>query len=360
MLGVGLTPPGPKPPGPPMRTAVHTLVITVLTVGLLALFLRNADLSQVWTAMRRVGWTAPVLSMALVFVSYVLRARRWQYMLAPLGGARLAPAVATTIIGFAASFILPARAGEFIRPWLLARKEGLRPTAVFATIVLERVLDLVVVVASLSAYLLVMGPGMAALDPRVYAMVRLGGVGSAVVAVIAVVLLVVLASHPERIGTLIRSAERVLPPRLAHAVADLAHTFGEGLAVVRQPARLGGTIGWSFVLWAVIAFQIWVVTRAFGIALPPSGSILVMAMLVVGVAVPTPGAVGGYHAAYGLAVTTFFGAAQDPAVAAAFVLHASGFVPTTLVGIWLMAQEGLSLGGLRSMAATAKAEETHA
>jgi uncharacterized protein (TIRG00374 family) len=357
---LGRRAPRDPPAAQPMRTAVHTAVVVALTVGLVALVLRNVDLAEVWGAMRQVDGLVPLAAVGLVFLSYVLRARRWQYLLAPLGGAHFVPAFRTTVIGFAASFLLPARAGEFLRPWLLARHEGLRPTAVFATIIFERILDLVVVVAALAAYLLLLDPGLARLDPGVYAMVRLGGAGSAAAAAVALVVIFVLAAHPERIAGLVRSAERVLPARIAHAVADAARTFSEGLAVVRQPARLAGALAWSIPLWGTIAFEIWLVSRGFGIPLPPSGTLLVMAMLVVGVAVPTPGAVGGFHAAYTLAVTTFFGATKEPAVAAAIVLHAVGFAPTTLVGIWMMARDGMSLGRLRTIAATAQAEETHA
>ena len=56
--------------------------------------------------------------------------------------------------------------------------------------------------------------------------------------------------------------------------------------------------------------------------MPFTGSFLIMALLVVGVAVPTPGAVGGFHAAFRLGATTFFGAPDDAAVGAAIVLHA--------------------------------------
>ena len=84
-----------------------------------------------------------------------------------------------------------------------------------------------------------------------------------------------------------------------------------------------------------------------------------MALLVVGVAVPTPGAVGGFHEAYRIGATAFFGADNDHAVGAAIVLHAVGFVPTLVVGAWLMARDGLSFAGLGAEAAKAKDEEMH-
>ena len=80
-----------------------------------------------------------------------------------------------------------------------------------------------------------------------------------------------------------------------------------------------------------------------------------VAVLVVGVAVPTPGAIGGFHAAYEFAVQTFFAAPPDRAVGAAFVLHAISFVPVTILGIVFMVREGLTLASAREIAASANA-----
>ena len=71
----------------------------------------------------------------------------------------------------------------------------------------------------------------------------------------------------------------------------------------------------------------------------------------VGVAVPTPGQVGGFHTMYRIAVVTFFGVPETTAVGAAIVLHAVSFVPVTLLGLAFMAREGLSLGRMRALAA---------
>jgi len=77
---------------------------------------------------------------------------------------------------------------------------------------------------------------------------------------------------------------------------------------------------------------------------------------VIGVAVPTPGGVGSYHAAYRWGVTTFFGAQNDQAVAGAIVTHAISFVPVVLLGLLFMAQDGLSVRRLKDIAGTAKDE----
>jgi uncharacterized membrane protein YbhN (UPF0104 family) len=77
-----------------------------------------------------------------------------------------------------------------------------------------------------------------------------------------------------------------------------------------------------------------------------------MALLVVGVAVPTPGQVGGFHVAYQVAVQTFFGAPDDRAIGAAIVLHALSFLPVTLVGAVFMAREGLTFQSAQTLASS--------
>jgi uncharacterized membrane protein YbhN (UPF0104 family) len=82
-----------------------------------------------------------------------------------------------------------------------------------------------------------------------------------------------------------------------------------------------------------------------------------MALLVIGVAVPTPGAVGGFHYFYRLGAVTFYGAPNDRAVGAAIVLHAVSFVPVAIVGLIFLAQDGLSLASVGRLARSRGAEE---
>ena len=333
-----------------MTARVRTPLILLLTIGLFAFFLRNADLAGVWAEVRHADAALIGLATALTFSTYVLRAWRWQYLLRPLGTARFGQALRATIIGFAASFLLPARAGEIIRPYLLARRERLSVTATFATVVLERLLDLVTVLLLFGALLLFFDPGLAAADPRTFAAVRVGAMAAAVAALAGLAVLTALAGHPDRLERGAGRLARWLPARFAAALARLVGRFVEGMAVLRRPAELVRALAISVPLWLSIAAGIWLTARAFQITFPYTGSFLVVVLLVVGVAVPTPGAIGGFHAAFRIAVTGFFGASEEQAVGAALVLHAVSFVPVTLVGIALMAHEGLTLGGMQRMA----------
>lgn len=332
---------------------MRTTLASVLAVALLVWFLRHANLGDVWHQVQqaRVGFV--LLGAAFMAVTYWVRAYRWQVLLAPLGPTRFRTAFRTTVIGFAALSLLPARAGDLLRPYLLARQEGLSPPATFATIVLERVLDLVAVLACLAVFVWGFSEH-ATMSPVLRRSIELSSVVAGAAAVALLAMTWVLASHPERIGTIVFSVTRVLPRRLGVRLARLARTFSGGFAVARQPRSLVAAMIWSIPLWLALAGEVWAITTAFGIEMSFVGSFLLQALLVIGVAVPTPGAVGSYHEAYRIGVTTFFGARNDAAVAAAIVVHAVAFIPVAVMGIFFMTQDGLSVGTLQALAGDAR------
>jgi glycosyltransferase 2 family protein len=340
-----------------MRSRLRAVLVLALTFGLLAYFLRGVDLREVWTRTRHADGRLLALAVGVTLMTYALRALRWRYLLAPIGPTHYATAFRTTVIGFAANFLLPARPGEVLRPYLLARRENLPPTACFATIILERLLDLVTVLLLFGAFVLLVDPASLSGDPAMYARVKTGGLLAAAASIAGLVVFFLLAGHPERLGAWALRIERVLPAKLAHLVARLVESFAEGLAVMRRPRHLAGSLALSFPLWLSIALGIYVTSHAFDMTFSYLGSFLVMTLLVVGVAVPTPGQVGGFHTAYRIAVTTFFGVPNPTAVGAAIVLHAISFVPVTLLGLVFMAREGLSFGRMRAMATDEKPKE---
>jgi len=340
-----------------MRSWLRTALVAVLGLGLVTLFLWNANLHDVWRAVTRARMELVALAVGVTGLTYLLRAIRWQFLLRPVGHVRLANAFRTTVIGFAANTVLPARAGEVLRPWLLARKEGLSATSAFATVILERVLDTVTVLVLFAVFLLVADQQATSGDPAALSRLKVGGAGAAAVSVAVLVVMFVLAGHPGTLSRIEALFHAVLPARLAAMADRFTRTFADGLAIVRQPVRLAGALLLSVPLWLSIAGGIFLVTRAFSIEMPYIGAFLLMALLVVGVAVPTPGAVGGFHYFYRLGATAFFGATNDRAIGAAIVLHAVSFGPVTLAGLLFLAQEGLSLSGVTTLVRSSRAED---
>ncbi len=336
---------------------IRTAAVSVLAIALLAWFLRGANLGDVWTHVRSARVSLLLLALVFVAATFWFRTWRWQQLLAPIGPTRFRIVFRAGVIGFAALTILPARVGDILRPYLVARQEGLTFTSTFATIIMERVLDLIAVLALMSLY--VWGfADTSGWNPKLRTSIEVSAAVGGAAAAFLLVIMWVLASHPERVETLVHLTDRVLPRRVALRLGSLARTFSAGFAVAREPRGFLMALFWSFPLWVVIAAETWAVTRAFGIDLPFTGTFLLQLLLVGGVAVPTPGGVGSYHEAYRIGVTAFFGAPNDLAVAAAIVVHAISFLPVLLVGIVFMVQDGLSFGNLKSLAGTARDQKS--
>ena len=333
-----------------MRTHIRTAVVLALAAALVVLFLRNVDFWHVATeiAHARLGWLA--LSLATMLVNLAIRSLRWQYLLEPLGRASFGNAFRATAVGFAASSILPARAGEVIRPYFLARHENMTATGAFATIILERVLDVLTVLVLLASFIFVFDRGVGQANPTAWLAVKWAGVTAAGGALAALVVMFVLAGDPERLGRAMIRLEQIVPSALAGLIARVAEKFARGLGAVRRPGRLLVALLWSFPLWLSIAAGMWSVAVAFRLAVPFTGSFLLIALLVIGVAVHTPGAIGGFHEAFRLGTTMFFGAQEDAAVGAAIVAHVFSIGPSLLLGLFFAAQTGLNLSGMRRLA----------
>ena len=312
-----------------MRSHLRTLIVLTLAVALLGLVLYNVDLRGVAREIVHARFDWLTLSLLTMFANLAIRAWRWQYLLEPLGATSFGNAFRATAVGFAATSILPARAGEVIRPYFLSRHERLSATAAFATVILERVLDMLTVLVMLAAYVFFFRPELATTNAVAFEAVKWAGGTAAVGAIATLIVFFVLAGDPARLGQTLFRLERVLPSTLAGLLARVAEKFATGLGAVRRPGRLLVALMLSLPLWLSIAMGIWAASMAFHLAIPFTGSFLVVALLVVGVAVPTPGAVGGFHAAYKFAATTFFAA-----------------------------QEGLNLSGMRTLADQADTEGT--
>src|SRR5215472_15485824 len=141
-----------------MRSHLRTVVVLLVAAALVALFLSGVDLRRVGRDIVQAEPTWLAMGLGLSLVSLAIRSYRWRYLLEPLGHTTFSESFRATAVGFAASAVLPARAGEVIRPYFVARlasrHERMTASGAFATIILERILDVITVLVLLAAYVL--------------------------------------------------------------------------------------------------------------------------------------------------------------------------------------------------------------
>jgi uncharacterized protein (TIRG00374 family) len=271
-------------------------------------------------------------------------------LLAPVGKPGLVACFVTTVIGFMVNFLAPTgRLGELVRPYLLARREGFSASSAFATIFLERVLDLVTVVFLVGTWLLLGSPPEGAKSQGAVQALHVGGLTVFLGAMVGLVIMFVFVRYRERAVDKARSFAVWLPDKLEEIAIRFLKAFVEGLSVLADGSNLARAAALSVLLWLNISLAFWIGASAFDIRFPFGATFLVIGFLTVGVAVPTPGAVGGYHVMCSLALTLLFGVDEPRAKAAALVNHAIAFVPVAVLGMIFFIREGLSLSDVQTM-----------
>ena len=321
----------------------------LLAAGLLYLFFRGVDWAAMGHALRSAD---PVYLAGVVIVTvatYAARAWRWGFLLAPMARVPFARLFSATVIGFMSGMLIP-RAGEVVRPYLVARNHSISTSAGFASIVLERLVDLITVLLLFALYLYVLPTPDAQTRGPLLGVLKIAGAAAGAGALVILAILLAWHRHAE---PAMRLADRLLTPfpsGFRSAVSRGVHSFGEGLAVLKaSPSHLGAILAQSLVVWLLLALSIYWNNRAFGLDLPFHTAFLILAFLTVGVAIPTPGTVGGFHAFYRAALTQAYGVDNDVAAAAGIASHALGNLPVLLLGLLFLGREGLTVGKVANM-----------
>lgn len=328
------------------RLAVGFLVAAVL----LFFFFKGVHWGEIFDAFKRANPWLLAGTIVTTILTYLLRAWRWGYLLAPLAAVPLRHLVSATFVGFMSGLLIP-RAGEVVRPYLVARRHKTDTAAAFASIILERLVDLLTVLTLFGAYLWLLPLPAAQRGGPLLAGLKTAGAFAALGAIVILVALYAFHAHSERALALCSKLFGFLPASISGPLDRMLASFAAGLGVLRAPLpHLLAILGQSALVWATICLGIYWNNLAFGVELPFHSTFLMLGFLTVGVAVPTPGMVGGFHESYMLALTEAFGVDKNTAVAAAVACHALTNLPVLLIGLACLPGEGLTLGRVSAMA----------
>lgn len=280
------------------------------------------------------------------FVSYFFRAVRWKYLLLPMKKTQLRNLFPSTIIGYMANNLLPARLGEFVRAYVLGEKEGLGVGAVFASLVLDRLCDgfTVLMILLFTFFTVILPPGM----ERVQEAMVVGGYVTLAIYVAVILFLVILKKRTMKTISLIAGLLKPFPAKISEKIIPLLGSFIEGVRLSSRPAELFALIYTSIFIWIFAIWPVDLLMHSFGISLPITASMFIMVFLVFAVMVPaSPGYVGTYHAAcvYGLMA---FNIPKEKALSVALIIHGVNFFPVVIVGIYCLWHDKFSLLEIRN------------
>ena len=327
------------------KKAIRIGVSLALMVVLLAVFLWNVDFQEVGRSLAGADLQMLILASLVALFAYWLRALRWRFILRPVGRVRLSSVVLTTAVGYAALSLLPARMGDLIRPLLLARREKIPASASLASILTERVFDLWSVVLFFLVFI-IWPPHMSDLDEQAQHSLDVLSLSGYVVGaglLIGTLILLGLFRYQERFVELLTRPVGWIKSSWRQPAANFFNHFLDGLRVLQRPRDLIITTAASIFMWYVICWQVRITLLAFDVDLPLRAAYLIVTMAVIGLAIPTPGGVGGFHKATQVGMTLFFGIGLNEATGIAIAYHAICFVPITIIGLLCLPLLGVNL-----------------
>ena len=326
----------------------------VISAAALYFTFSRMDLRSVMTELRAADPFLLTLSAAAITGVFWIRAWRWKAILAPVADVSFRSRFSAVTIGFMGNNVLPARVGEFMRAYALSRTEPVPIVASFASLLIERIFDGILVIALL--FIAMAMPdfppfsGSQAIDLGFGTSFTIAGLARSLGAVIVVVLgiIAMLVIFPRRAVSTLESAVRVLPRKVRRPIVDALEAFLSGTGVLREPVLLLRIAAWSLFLWVYNAIGAWIAFRAFGFDLPFTAALFLQSAIALAVSVPSaPGFFGLYHGMAVFVLAKLWGGSVEQAGAFAIGFHLAGFIPVTVIGLYYAWRMGLSLGEVR-------------
>jgi uncharacterized protein (TIRG00374 family) len=265
------------------------------------------------------------LNLAVIWI----RAVRWRVLLQPVRDVPASRLLSPMCVGFMFNFIFPARAGEFIRAYLVGKKEGISKSSAFATVVVERLFDGLAIISFLgmAPFLL---PGMEGTSAQL-----LQWAGLAVFVFYFGVLgaLFILSHHREALAAYLERSSAARRWKVVHHFLEMLQKFADGLAILKSRKEIASALALSYVVWGFAAAINYLMMQSIGLQLPLYAAFFLVVIQSFGVMVPSPGFVGGYQAAHTFALMVY-SVAESKAFSLSILIHSGYFI--TFVGLGLL------------------------
>jgi hypothetical protein len=331
-----------------MKRAFVLILGIAVSAACFALSLQGTNQKQLTEAFAGANyWSLPIM-LGLLFLFYWLKTLRWQWLLAPVAPLTFGQLFPPMLIGFAANNILPAHLGEFVRVFVVRKKYGVPAATVLSTVVLERIFDVLAILA-------LFGVGLFFTNdlPDNYRNAALLLGAGAIVGVIAVIVYLIWTEVFLKFMTWSMSWFPFLPSKLTTGVIEMLRNGAHGLASLRSGRAVFLIAVSSLGQWFINGLIAYVALKAFHIDVSPVEGLIVTGVTAIGVMIPsTPGYFGVIQVCFKVSME----ALQVP-VAASTVLgsslyyHMSMWIPVTLLGLYYLQQMGFSLKELQKAAA---------
>jgi len=333
------------------------IVSIIVSLGCSWLFIRSIEWASLKNALIEANYWFIIPATILALLLYVVRAFRWQGLLSHIKPISPWSLLSITSIGFMANNILPARVGEVLRPFLLYKKENIKFSTSFATVVVERIFDMLgLILFAVATLFLLPNPDTSHHIPSFELIttdvVKTGGsiIPSlkkwtevfAAFGSMTIILLFLIVAKPLFFKNILTTWCSFLPHKLKDKIFNLYDSFVFGLKILENKSKTIWILILSLIVWLMGGIEIYILGFAFDLQLPFAGACLVAVCLALAVALPqAPGYIGVFHIAV-LKSLHIFGIETTLAQSYAIILWAISIFPATTMGFFFLWKEGIA------------------
>ncbi len=329
--------------------------VAVLAAAVTYVYYRWRDSGFAWTkfigSLRGVDWSWLLLGLALILATYIGRAMRWEIMLRPLSKTvQLWPLVVATCIGFTAVMLF-GRAGELVRPYLISRREGVSFSSQVAAWVVERMLDLLMVLVIFGIALTQVSRSGVEHGPNVSATIEAAGFVAGITGALCLAVLIGLRYFHGNIRSRLLAGLSFLPAVVTARIEKSLAAFEEGMQSTQQKSYAWTLVAYTVIEWTIIGGSFYCVFRAFPATsgMRITDVIIAMGFVFMGSILQIPGVGGGMQIATVLVLTEFYGVGLEAASGVALVLWIITFVVIVPLGLAMAFHEGIKWRNLRNL-----------
>lgn len=330
------------------------LALLCLLVWLQVRTWKQFDWHTFWLQTEHVNWWLILAGVVLTYAAYALRAVRWKIFLKPVcktTSVRLLPA---QFIGFTALALL-GRAGEVVRPYIIAKKEKVSFASQMAVWTVERIFDMggFAVLLALSF----LSPDLRALS--FYHGLRDGAFALFALVLGLVIAMVVIRKSGERVGSFLHNMFAGMAPSFAYHLRDKIRGFSVGLETIQGFSEALQLTAISIFMWLLIALDYTAITHAYPGTLHETTmpmAILLMGASMVGSLLQLPGVGGGSQLATIGMLSAAFGVPHELAVSCGMLIWAVTFMSVIPAGLLLARREHISMRAVEEEAEEKAAE----
>jgi hypothetical protein len=308
-----------------------------LTISIICIFFafRGIQWTQVGFTLSKANYWGLITSVFFQLLSLGIAGFRWKAVI-NLPEVSWASASASMMVGLMVNNILPGRMGEFVRPVLLGQEIKKSRSFLFATVMVDRLSDLIVLV--------ILGLLSFSMFPSLLWARKMSMIGGLVL--ILAFFTIGIFSY-SKIGSKIEKiAYQYGSTHFYGRIANALQKFRLGSRSIGSFRRGTAVFGLSWLVWAAWFLCLYFALKAFELNLPLWGMVLLLSVLNLGGLVPSsPGYAGTYHL-LAILVLSNFAIKKEEALSFIIVFHALWYVPQTLLGLIILTKKNLSLGKL--------------